>query len=171
MKSVARRIETKLVEANGSFPNNRKLPLLIVRGVFPEKTVRPEHFEQLLEQNCWSPGWRNGIYNYHHYHSTAHEFLGIYSGQVRACFGGPGGMLLTLKAGDALIIPAGVAHSNHGQSDDFSVIGGYPDGQQWDMQYGDSDERPHTDRNIEQVPLPLSDPLFGNEGMLLELWK
>lgn len=171
MKAVDTEIVTRLIEENGSFPNNGKLPLLVVRGVFPENTVRPEQFENLLKRNRWSPGWRNGLYNYHHYHSTAHEFLGIYSGWVTACFGGPGGMQLTVKAGDALIIPAGVAHSNQDQSIDFSVIGGYPDGQRWDMQFGDPDERPHADRNIAEVPLPLSDPLFGSDGILLELWK
>ena len=78
---------------------------------------------------------------------------------------------MTVKAGDALIIPAGVAHSNQEQSPDFSVIGAYPVGQRWDMQFGDFDERPQTDRNISKVPLPVSDPLFGSDGMLLELWK
>ena len=171
MKTDDARIVTRLIEENGSFPNNGKLPLLVVRDVFPETSVRPEQFETLLKSNRWSPGWRNGLYKYHHYHSTSHEFLGIYSGWVTACFGGPGGLLLTAKAGDAFIIPAGVAHSNRDQSADFSVVGGYPDGQNWDMQYGASGERPHTDDNIAGVPLPASDPLFGNDGMLLKIWK
>ena len=37
----------------------------------------------------WSNAWRDGIFGYHHFHSIAHEVLGIASGEVRVMFGGP----------------------------------------------------------------------------------
>ncbi len=88
----------------------------------------------------------------------------------RAAFAGAG-QLLKLEAGDALVIPAGVAHKNEGASGDFRVVGAYPDGTGPDMQYGRPGERPASDRNIAGVPLPGGDPVHGREGPLLRLWK
>src|SRR4249920_3918929 len=81
--------ETHLFADDGVFPNSR-LPVLIYRGVLevPDATV----FEQMFETNGWSSAWRNGLYSVHHYHSTAHEVLGIYGGRVTARIGGPGGI-------------------------------------------------------------------------------
>jgi mannose-6-phosphate isomerase-like protein (cupin superfamily) len=51
--------------------------------------------------------WRDGIYDWIHYHSRTHEVLGIARGSAKAQFGGPKGRTVTLKAGDAAILPAG----------------------------------------------------------------
>ena len=60
----------------------------------------------------WSNAWRNGIYPFHHFHSIAHEVLGIATGEVRVMFGGSAGQELMVQAGDVVVIPAGVAHRN-----------------------------------------------------------
>jgi long-chain acyl-CoA synthetase len=44
-----------------------------------------------LRRNGWSGTWRNGIYAFHHYHSTSHEVLGIAAGSAAVRFGGEGG--------------------------------------------------------------------------------
>ena len=65
-----------------SIPNN-KLPLLIYQGAV--KLVPRDSapvFEELFAANHWTGGWRDGIYTYHHYHSTTHEVLGVYSGSA-----------------------------------------------------------------------------------------
>jgi uncharacterized protein YjlB len=153
---------------DGVFPNSR-LPVLVYRRALAAPTAAG--LEQLFERNGWSSAWRNGLYSVHHYHSTAHEVLGIYQGRVSARLGGPGGTTVTLEAGDIVIIPAGVAHKNDGASADFRVVGAYPAGTGPDMQYGKAGERPATDRNITHLPLPPHDPLHGPTGPLPTLWR
>lgn len=155
---------------DGVFPNNR-LPLLIYRDALVAGENDPAaRFEQLFAANGWSGGWRNGIYPYHHYHSTAHEVLGIFSGSARVQFGGEDGVVHELHAGDVVIIPAGVAHKNLGSSEDLGVVGAYPEKQHWDMNYGKLGERPQADRNIARTPLPKADPVYGAAGPLIEHW-
>jgi len=69
-----------------------------------------------------------------------------------------------------LVLPAGVAHCNEGQSQDFRVVGAYPAGSDFDMQYGRPSERPGADQRIARVALPSSDPVLGKRGGLVELW-
>ena len=159
--------EARAFSDDGVFPNSR-LPVLIYRGVLaaPEAAA----FERMFEANGWSSSWRNGLFSVHHYHSTAHEVLGIYSGRVTARLGGGRGTSLTLVAGDVAVIPAGVAHKNDGASADFRVVGAYPIGTSPDMQYGKPGERPGTDRNIARVGMPTGDPVRGG-GHLAALWK
>ena len=158
-----------LLDESGDFPNNSLLPLVIVKQVYTSG-VKPQHFEDPFNRNNWPAAWRNGLYDFHHYHSKAHEALGIYRGWVEGCFGGPGGVTVRAEAGDVIIIPAGVSHCNFGQSADFSVVGAYPEGQRWDMCYGRPGERPTADESIRKVALPVTDPLFGDSGPLLKLW-
>jgi uncharacterized protein YjlB len=155
---------------DGVFPNS-KLPLLLYRNAVRLPETEPaEVFEQLFRANDWSGSWRNGIYPYHHYHSTAHEVLGVYRGSAKVQLGGEGGMTLEVAAGDVLVIPAGVAHKNLGAKAGFGVVGAYPRGQDWDMNYGGAGERPGADGNIARVALPKMDPVYGDDGPLLERW-
>jgi uncharacterized protein YjlB len=156
-----------LLPDDGVFPNSR-LPVLIYRAALLGRGAPA--FEELFESNRWSAAWRNGLYGVHHYHSTAHEALGIDGGRVTARLGGERGVTLTLEAGDVIVIPAGVAHKNDGASPDFRVVGAYPVGQSPDMNYGKPGERPGTDRNIARVALPAADPVRGGAGPLAKLW-
>lgn len=156
---------------DGTFPNNAELPLLIYQGAVRLPAADPASvYETLLDQNGWGGTWRNGIFSYHHYHSTAHEVLGVYRGQATVQLGGDEGIVLEIETGDVIIIPAGVAHKNLGSSRDFGVVGGYPAGQRWDMNYGQAGERPQADENIARVPLPEQDPIYGADGPLVEQW-
>jgi len=83
-------------------------------------------FEELFERNEWGDSWRDGIYDWVHYHSRIHEVLGIAQGSGRVQFGGPKGRVLTLKAGDIAILPASTGHQRRKASDDFLVVGAYP---------------------------------------------
>lgn len=113
---------------DGTYPNN-VLPLVLLQeAIQASGDIDPSTVEKIFYENNWVNSWRNGLYPFHHYHSTAHEALGIYSGWVKAQFGGPGGKIVTVKAGDVVIIPAGVAHKNIDQSADFKVVGAYPVG-------------------------------------------
>ena len=168
--SKAGRIESHTVNDDGTFPNSR-LPLLVFREAVRLTPGEARAVEQAFEANGWGGGWRNGIYSVHHYHSTAHEALGVYAGSVQVQLGGPAGITLELHPGDVVVIPAGVAHKNRGASADFAVVGAYPDGQRWDMNYGRPGERPAADARIARVPLPTRDPVHGPTGPLMQLWK
>ena len=155
---------------DGVFPNS-KLPLLLYRRAVSISEEEPARvFEDLFESNGWGDSWRNGIYPYQHYHSTAHEVLGIYRGAAKVQLGGEHGVIHDVRAGDVIVIPAGVAHKNLGSSADFGVVGAYPDGQEMDMNYGKASERPRAIENIAQLALPEMDPVFGENGPLMEKW-
>jgi uncharacterized protein YjlB len=157
---------------DGIFPNNEHLPLLVYQNILtsPART-QPEAYEELFAAYTWGSLWRDGIYEFHHYHSTAHEVLGVYGGTAKVRFGGARGVVLSVGAGDMVIIPAGVAHKNVGASQSFRCVGAYPRGQSWDMNYGKEGERPQADRNIARVPLPQADPVYGIHGPLIEYWR
>lgn len=155
---------------DGSIPNS-KLPLLIYQGAVKLVPRDPASvFEQLFAANHWTASWRDGIYTYHHYHSNTHEVLGVYAGSATVKFGGDDGIKQKLTAGDVIIIPAGVAHKNLGASSNFGVVGAYPNGAEWDMNYGQPKERPQADENIARVPMPEMDPVYGTGGLMHELW-
>lgn len=155
----------------GTFPNHPERPLVIYRAAFVPERCSAASIEQVVRAHRWGGAWRNGIYGYHHYHSTAHEVLGVARGSARVQLGGPEGETVDVRAGDVLIVPAGVAHKNLGASGDFLVVGAYPAGQDWDMNTGRPGERPQADRNIEQVPLPAMDPIYGAGGPLIMHWS
>ena len=128
-------------------------------------------FERLFAQNGWTGGcWRNGIYPFPHYHSTAHEVLGIAAGHAEVRLGGQTGQVFTVKAGDVALLPAGCGHQNLGASSDLLVVGAYPPGPDWDLCRGEPGERPSAIENIAKVPLPATDPVGRTQGPVIEHW-
>lgn len=127
--------------------------------------------EQLLRDNQWSPLWRDGIFDYHHYHSTAHEALVVVQGRARVTLGGESGQTLSLEPGDVLVLPAGIGHRCIECSKDFLVVGAYPRGQEdYDIQRPGSGNRADSQARIARVPLPAADPLGGVAGPLMTAW-
>jgi uncharacterized protein YjlB len=168
--SMMKQPETALFKDDGVIPNNR-LHLLLYRGVLPTGGNEPAtRVVQLFAANNWTNSWRNGIYPFHHYHSTSHEVLGVYSGSAKVRLGGEQGEDFEVRAGDVIVIPAGVGHKNLGASDDFGVVGAYPDGRHWDLLTGKPGERPQADRNIAALPVPDNDPVYGADGPLRRIW-
>lgn len=161
-----------LLRDDGTFPNNALLPLLVYQKVLQLPGDQNSRIVKVLfETNGWTNAWENGVYNYHHYHSTAHEVLGVIKGSVRIQFGGPAGIAQLLDTGDAVVIPAGVAHKAIDVYDDFTCVGAYPAGQDYDIKRGEKDERAEAIRNIKALALPATDPLYGPDGPLLTNWK
>lgn len=157
-------------EDDGLFPNSR-LPLLFYRSAIAPEDTTPEAMEALFDENGWPPQWRSSVFTYHHYHSIAHEVLGIANGTASLMLGGPKGRVFEVEPGDVILIPAGVGHRRLKSSGDFLVVGGYPPGQNWDLLRGEPGERPRADQNIAKVPLPETDPVGGNAGGVIEAWR
>jgi uncharacterized protein YjlB len=163
------KVETYRFGDDGTVPNNR-LPLVVYRGVLAEGGDRAAACEAMFARNGWPGAWRNGIYGHHHYHSTAHEVLGIVSGNAQVRLGGDGGKTVELRAGDVVVIPAGVAHKREAASADLLVIGSYPQGQSPDHCRAEPRAHDKAPRRIATVPLPAADPVTGRMEPLLEYW-
>lgn len=165
-------IQAILITDDGTFPNNAKLALLVYPGVFlPFGKNREEEIEERFGSNGWQGMWRNGIYSRHHYHSAAHEALGVYRGSARVQFGGPGGPVLEMKSGDAAVLPAGISHKLIEATGSFGVVGAYPPGQQPDLCFGMPGERPAADERIGKAQIPDRDPVVGTSGGIVAHWK
>ena len=163
---------SRVLEDDGTFPNNSRLPVLIYKKALLMQPGDPESvIKDVFENNGWTNCWVDGVFDYHHYHSQTHEVLGVYCGLADIQLGGPHGVCVEVLRGDVLIIPAGVAHKCLKCSDDFLVVGAYPEGRDYDMKYGREVERPGADENILNVPVPEKDPVYGPEGALNECWK
>jgi len=162
--------DTFVFADDGLIPNNR-LPLIVRRGaITPDASDPASAFERTFARNGWTGTWRNGIYDYHHYHSTAHEVLGIASGSATVRFGGEGGETVGLTAGDVAVIPAGVGHALLNGSDDLLVVGATAEGRDYDLIRDDPHAIAAARQRIAQVPLPDADPIDGVSGPLTKLW-
>jgi uncharacterized protein YjlB len=163
-----RRPEKLVLAGNGRIPNS-ELPVLLYRkaltGHDKERT-----FYRLFGHNHWGGCWSAGIYGYHHFHSNAHEALGIAAGSAQVVLGGPGGPQLLLEAGDLVILPAGTGHRRIRDSWDFWVVGAYPRGQEKYDEYIDQALCANCRARLRAVGAPEADPLYGRDGPLMRAW-
>lgn len=151
---------------DGRIPNSRLATLAYrSRGVNPvlDREAIAERFERLFSTYGWRPSWRGGVYDYHHYHSIAHEAFGVLSGWGRLRLGGESGSDLDLHTGDALVLPAGTGHCHLESSDDFLLLAAYPEDQrELDLLRADPAEHDGAVARIARVTRPSSDPLGGD---------
>jgi uncharacterized protein YjlB len=159
------------LEPDAEIPNNPRLPLLAYPGAVRLTGSDPASiFERLFEANDWVGCWRNGIFPFHHYHSTAHEVLGIYSGTAVAQLGGENGVTLTLAPGDVVIIPAGVGHKRLSSAGGLGVVGAYPSGQTPDMCRASAASCRRAAEQVARVSVPECDPVHGRDGPMCRHW-
>src|SRR3954468_23820923 len=167
-----RKPKTFKFKDDGLIPNNPELAAVIYAGAV--QTARADDpaaiFETLFAANRWGDSWRNGVYDYVHYHSSIHEVLGIARGQARLRLGGDNGEEVDVAAGDVLVLPAGTGHQCLMESEDFLVVGAYPPAGKYDVCRGSKAEHTKALKTIPKVPLPQSDPVAGKKGGLIKLW-
>jgi len=162
---------TFVFQDDGLVPNNR-LPFLVYKQAIAVDNAHPEKtIEGLFGANGWGDMWRNGVYDYLHYHSTVHEALGVARGHARVRFGGNSGKEFEISAGDVAILPAGTGHQCLSASADFSVVGAYPPGPKMEVTLPTPDNRRKALKTIPQVKVPRTDPVLGVDGPLVRLWK
>jgi len=155
---------------DGDIPNSRLLLVVYAGAIDPSAGDPAVAFEDLFHTNNWGGGWRNGIFPFHHYHSTAHEVLGIARGEAEVRFGGEQGETFRVKAGDAVLIPAGVGHKRLSASHDLLVIGAYPAGQWADLMREGAEDKAGIRARIAAVKLPTADPVAGKTGPMFRAW-
>lgn len=177
----------------GEAPNNESLPLILYKAAVEFDEREPEAvFEEIFWGNKWADGFRDGTFPFHHYHSAAHEVVGVARGTAVLQFGGPSGPEVEVAAGDACVIPAGVVHRRIDDAPGYSVVGAYPHHQVPDCcVLSEADARlaeVHPDAvelvikvigedklkavkaSIAATVLPATDPLSGSGGPINELW-
>jgi len=153
---------------DGAIPNSR-WPMLVYRDAVP---ADPSAVERIFAANRWPPAWRDSVHPFQHFHSNAHEALGVARGRARVQFGGPGGETLDVQAGDVVVLPAGVGHCRIDRSPDLLIVGAYPDNAvSPDQHRGDPAEHEAVLRNLAAVAQPNADPVAGGDGPLLRLWR
>src|SRR3954451_16067041 len=165
--------ETFMFADDGSVPNNERLPFVLYRHVidFIGATDPEPVIEKIFRANGWGDTWRNGIFPYVHYHSQIHEGMGIARGRAKVRFGGDKGQEFDIKQGDVVLLPAGTGHQCLWASPDLMVIGTYPPTGRYDLCRGSKAEHTKALASIPKVPLPESDPVYGDKGPVLELWR
>ncbi len=169
--STRPRVISHLLESAADIPNNPRLPLLAYPGAVRLPRRDPAAvFEKLFASNGWVGSWRNGIFPFHHFHSTAHEVLGVYAGTAVVQLGGETGITLTLHPGDVVIIPAGVGHKRLSSGGGLGVVGAYPSGQRADMCRPDTAACAVSAEQVARTFIPPRDPVHGADGPLGELW-
>lgn len=164
--------EKFVTEENKPFPNSL-LPVLYYPNAVANLADEPDSDQKILalfEKNGYSNGWVNGIFSYHHFHARTHEVLACIAGEATVQLGGPGAQTYSFSKGDVLLLPAGVAHKRKDASNDFKIVGAYPDGLEPDMQKGEARHYEEVKRTIASVPKPDKDPVEGEEGAVISSW-
>ncbi len=152
---------------DGMIPNHPTYPVIVYKGAFQKN---PSQIESIFNQNNWRNSWVNGVFGYHHYHSNSHEVLGVRSGSATLLLGGKKGEMVEVITGDVIVLPAGTGHKRLKASEDFKIVGAYPNGMDYNVKIGKADERPDVLEDIQHVPQPKTDPVYGDYGAVIEKW-
>jgi uncharacterized protein YjlB len=157
---------------DGIVPNHPRWPMILYKGAIElrEGFDPAAIIEEVFRLNGWGNSWRNGVYDFVHYHSRIHEVLGIARGGAEVQFGGMKGSVLQLRAGDIAILPAGTGHRCIKSSDDFLCVGAYPPSGSYDL-CRTAEDRNRAIKTVRRVPRPRRDPVYGARGLLVSAWR
>jgi len=154
---------------DGKMPNS-ELPVVVYSRVTDVENAEAL-FRHVFKRNDWVGQWTDGIFGYSHFHSNAHEVLGVVADEAQLLLGGDGGEKLTVGKGDVLVLPAGTGHRRLRAGPEFRVVGAYPRGQEHYDIYLDAASCGNYRPRLQAVPGPHADPVYGKDGPLLGIWK
>ena len=159
------RLETWQAPPGEQIPNHPSFPVLIYRGV-EAAAGGADAVRALFAEHGWRGAWVDGVFPFHHFHSTSHEVLAVVAGAATLELGGPQGRAFEVATGDVLVLPAGTGHRRTTDRDGFTVVGAYPAGQEdYDLLRGDDlDEVAAARERIAGLGAPPLDPV-GGEGV------
>src|SRR3954449_10590439 len=110
------RLETWKAPAGDVIPNHPRFELLLYRGVeLGDARAR-------LAEHGWGGSWVDGVFDYHHFHSTSHEVLAVIAGSATIELGGPQGKAFDVSVGDVVVLPAGTGHRRARANSEFRVV-------------------------------------------------
>jgi uncharacterized protein YjlB len=150
------RLETWNAPPGDTIPNHPRFSVLIYRGV-DAGDVRT-----LFAEHGWGGSWVDGVFDFHHFHSTSHEVLGVIGGSATIELGGPQGKAFEVRVGDVLVLPAGTGHRRARADGGFRVVGAYPAGQESYDLLREADDAAR--QRVASLPAPPDDPV-GGEGV------
>jgi uncharacterized protein YjlB len=149
-------LETWSAPPGDVIPNHPRFPVLLYRGVAVDDA------RARLAEHGWGGAWVNGVFDFHHFHSTSHEVLVVIAGRATLELGGPQGQAFEVGTGDALVLPAGTGHRRARADGAFRVVGAYPRGQEHYDVLREADDAARA--RIAGLTAPVEDPL-GGEGV------
>lgn len=167
-----RSIEAYHFKPQEGIPNHQELPVLIYGGVLSGEFNIEQTFDRVFSENAWDDSHRRQISRSDHFHSDAHEALGVVRGYALLKIGGPSGKEVELREGDLILLPVGTAHRMITSSSNFQAISAYPGGQE-NKELVIAEAGPlATDlaQAVKATPRPKTDPCFGHSGPLFDFW-
>src|SRR4051812_35242859 len=150
------RLETWKAPPGNVIPNHPRFEVLLYRGVDVGGA------RALFAEHGWGGSWVNGVFDYHHFHSTSHEVLAVIAGSATIELGGPQGQAFDVSAGDVIVLPAGTGHRRAAADGEFTVVGAYPHGQEDYDLLREADDAAR--ERIAALGPPREDPV-GGEGI------
>ena len=151
-------LETWRAPPGDPIPNHPHFAVLVYRGVAGAGDAGAAR--ALLAGHGWGGSWVDGVFDFHHFHSNAHEVLAVVAGSATLELGGPQGEAFDVSAGDVLVLPAGTGHRRAAAARGFTVVGAYPAGQEgYDLLRAADDP---ARARIAALPPPPQDPLGGD---------
>lgn len=156
-------LETWHAPRGDRIPNHPRFAVLVYRGVEAAEAGAGAARE-LFAEHGWGGAWVDGVFGFHHFHSTSHEALAVVAGRATVELGGPQGRAFRVTAGDVLVLPAGTGHRRASSERDFTVVGAYPAGQEdYDLLRGDDPAEVAAARErITALGAPPQDPVGGD---------
>ena len=152
-------LETWPAPAGDTIPNHPSFPVLLYRGTGLND---PDAARERFAAHGWGGSWVDGVFDFHHFHSTSHEVLAVVAGSATLELGGPQGRAFEVSAGDVVVLPAGTGHRRAAADGAFTVVGAYPAGQEDYDLLREADDAAR--ERIAALGTPEADPL-GADGV------
>ena len=150
-------LETFNAPQGDAIPNHPRFAVLLYRGTGLESA---DAARARFASNGWGGSWVDGVFGFHHFHSTSHEVLAVVAGSATLELGGTQGRAFEVTAGDVLVLPAGTGHRRSLDDGSFTVVGAYPAGQEDYDLLREADEAARA--RIAALAAPDADPVGGD---------